>query len=215
MTRRCTLLLALAAGLLAGARPAVAQAGADTSQVARAADSITPDDIRSGIAVIADDSMLGRATPSSQLEATAAWVASRFAEAGLRPGGDSGTWYQRYAIRRLRVDSTSFVMVLGRGAHGHWRLGREAAAIFGEPPAAPLTAPIVLIVGIPADTARPFGGVPMAGTIVVQVLDTSRIGNDLVPLVTRGVAEGVKAWIFVSNRSRAEFTPAAASALAP
>ena len=215
MTRRCTLLLALAAGLLAGARPAVAQAGADTSQVARAADSITPDDIRSGIAVIADDSMLGRATPSPQLEATAAWVASRFAEAGLRPGGDSGTWYQRYAIRRLRVDSTSFVMVLGRGAHGHWRLGREAAAIFGEPPAAPLTAPIVLIVGIPADTAHPFGGVPMAGTIVVQVLDTSRIGNDLVPLVTRGVAEGVKAWIFVSNRSRAEFTPVAASALAP
>ena len=215
MMHRAALLLALGAGLLAGAPPAAAQAAGDTSQVARAAASITPDDVARGIAVIADDSMLGRATPSPQLEEVAAWVAGQFAQAGLRPGGDGGTWIQRYGIQRLRVDSESFVMAMGRGAHGHWLLGREAALVFGEPPAAPLTAPIVLLVGVPADTARPFGDVPMAGTIVVQVLDTSKIGNNLVPLVTRGVAEGVKAWIFVSNRGRAEFAPMAATALRP
>ncbi len=94
--------------------------------------SITAADVRSRIAVIADDSMLGRATPSPQLEEVAAWVADQFRQAGLEPGGDSGTFIQRYGLRRLRVDSSSFVMAMGRGAHGHWLLGREAAVVFGQ-----------------------------------------------------------------------------------
>ena len=215
--RRSVRLLLAAATVLCGAPRLAAQvgAGADTSRLARAVAAITAADVRSRIAVIADDSMLGRATPSPQLEEVAAWVADQFRQAGLEPGGDSGTFIQRYGLRRLRVDSSSFVMAMGRGAHGHWLLGREAAVIHGQPPAAPLTAPIVLVAGIPSDTARPFGDVPMNGAIVVQVLDTSQIGNNLVPLVTRGVAQGVKAWIFVSNRSRAEFAGMAAGALSP
>ncbi len=171
--------------------------------------------MRQGIGIIADDSMLGRATPSPQLEEVAAWVADQFRQDSLKPGGDSGTFIQRYGIRRLRVDSTSFVMAMGHGAHGHWLLGHDAAILFGQPPAAPLTAPVVLVAGIPTDTTRPFGEVPMRGTIVLQVLDTSRIGNNLVPLVTRGVVEGVKAWIFVSNRSAPQFAALARRALQP
>jgi hypothetical protein len=217
MTRRSAIFLPAAAVLLAGAAPLAAQTSsrADAARWRRAAESITGTDVRQHLSVIADDSMLGRATPSPQLEAVAAWVAGQFRQDGLKPGGDSGTYLQRYGIRRMRVDSTSFVMAMGRGAHGHWLLGREAALVFGQPPAEPLTAPIVLLAGIPADTAHPFGTVPMNGTIVLQVLDTSRIGNNLVPLVTRGVNEGVKAWIFVSNRSAAQFAPFAAGALRP
>jgi len=217
MAHRSAFLLLTSAALLAGAPPLLAQARspADSARIQRAAASITETDVRNGIGIIADDSMLGRATPSPQLEEVAAWVAGQFRQDGLKPGGDSGTFFQRYAIRRLRVDSTSFVMAMGRGAHGHWLLGREAAIFFGQPPAAPLTAPIVLLAGIPTDTARPFGDVPMNGTIVLQVLDTSRIGNNLVPLVFRGVAEGVKAWIFVTNRSAQPFAFRAQGALRP
>ena len=216
MDRPAILALAGAAWLLA-ATPLPAQTGSrrDTSGIARAARSITDADVHDRLAIISDDSMLGRATPSPQLEEVAAWVAGQFRQAGLRPGGDSGTFLQRYGIRRLRVDSTSYVMAMGRGAHGHWLLGREAGLLFGQPPAAPLTAPIVLLAGIPADTARPFGDVPMRGTIVLHVLDTASIGNNLVPLVTRGVALGVQAWIFVSNRSAPEFDGLAAGALRP
>ena len=217
MTHRFTVLLLAGAGLLAGASPLAAQADSrrDAARIRRAAESITEADVRQRIGIIADDSMLGRATPSPQLEEVAAWIADQFRQAGLKPGGDSGTFIQRYGIRRLRMDSGSFVMVMGRGAHGHWRLGREAVLFFGQPPAAPVTAPVVLVAGIPADTARPFGDVPMNGTIVLQVLDAARIGNNLVPLVFRGVAEGVKAWIFVSNRNVAQFTSVARTALQP
>jgi len=218
MTRRTARLLVAAALAAAAPLPPLAAqspAARDAAGIRRAAESITAADIRRRIGIIADDSMLGRATPSPQLEEVAAWVAGEFARAGLAPAGDSGGFLQRYGIRRLRVDSSSFVMAMGHGAHGHWLLGREAAKVFGRPPAAPLTAPVVLVAGIPADTVRPFGAVPMAGTIVVQVLDTSRINNGLVPLVTAGVAAGVKAWIFVSNRSAREFEAMAHGALMP
>ncbi len=217
MTHRSAVLLLAGAVLLAGAPPLLAQATSrrDAAAIRRAAESITESDVRQRIGIIADDSMLGRATPSPQLEEVAAWVADQFRQAGLAPGGDSGSFIQRYGIRRLWVDSTSFVMAMGRGAHGHWLLGRESALLFGDPPAEPITAPIVLMAGLPADTARPFGDVPMRGTIVLQVLDTSRITNNLLPLLTRGVAAGVKAWIFVSNRNVAQFTVFAGGSLRP
>ena len=217
MTHRAARLVLAAALAAAPHAPLAAQiaGGRDAARIRRAAESITAVDVRRRIGIIADDSMLGRATPSPQLEEVASWVASEFAAAGLAPGGDSGAFIQRYGIRRLRVDSTSFVMAMGHGAHGHWLLGRESAIIYGQPPAAPLTAPVVLVAGIPADTARPFGDVPMSGTIVLQVLDTSKINNSLVPLVTTGVAAGVKAWIFVSNRTARDFAPMAQGALAP
>ena len=216
MIRRTARLLAVLASAAAPLAPLAAQApGADAAAARRAAESITAADVRARIGVIADDSMLGRATPSPQLEEVAAWVAGEFRSFGLRPGGDSGTFLQRYPIRRLRVDTSSFVMAMGHGAHGHWLLGREAAILFGQPPAAPLTAPVVLVAGVPTDTTRPFGDVAMRNTIVVHVLDTARIGNNLVPLVTAGVAAGVKAWIFVSNRAAADFAGLAQGALAP
>ncbi len=208
MDRR-TVHLLLAAAVAAPAAKLAAQVPAQ-----RAAAGITAEDVRRRIAVIADDSMLGRATPSPQLEEVATWVAGQFRSFGLAPAGDGATFIQRYAIRRLRMDTASFVGLAGRGAAGHWGLGRDAVLLFGQPPA-PLTAPAVLLVGLPTDTARPFGDVPMAGTIVVQVLDTGLIGNRLVPLVTRGVAAGVRGWIFVSNRDARQFGAMAAGALRP
>ena len=54
--------------------------------------------IRRHVNVIADDSMLGRNTPSRGLELTAAYVAAQFKRLGLKPGGDSGMFIQRYPI---------------------------------------------------------------------------------------------------------------------
>ena len=199
---------------LAAAGPLTAQSRGDEA-ARRAADSIVAADVVSRIAVIADDSMLGRATPSPQLDETAAWVAAQFRSFGLAPGGDSGTYIQRYAIRRVRMDTTSFVMAMGRGAHGHWRIGREAMLEYGRPPSHPVTGPVVLVAGIPADTARPFGDVPLAGAIVIQVARSRMLNETILPVIGKAAALGARAWIMVTDVPAGMFALMAANSVRP
>lgn len=67
---------------------------------ARGEEAITDALIRRHVGVIADDSMLGRNTPSRGLELTAAYVGSQFKRLGLKPGGDSDTYIQRYPLSK-------------------------------------------------------------------------------------------------------------------
>ena len=62
----------------------------------RAAATIRPEDIRSDIAFLASDELAGRDTPSPGLEAAAEYLVDRLVEAGLDPGGDDGTFIQRF-----------------------------------------------------------------------------------------------------------------------
>ena len=75
--------------------------------VVAAAASIEPDDYLRKLGVIAHDSMGGRDTPSPGLEMTAAWIASEFERVGLIPGGDDGSYVQRYPIETVRPDLVS------------------------------------------------------------------------------------------------------------
>src|SRR2546422_10583391 len=75
------------------------------ASVERAASSLRADDIRRRIGLLADDSMRGRSTPSPELEKAASWIAAEFRRFGLRPGGDSGTYLQRYPIVRKALDT--------------------------------------------------------------------------------------------------------------
>jgi hypothetical protein len=60
--------------------------------------TITEALIRRHVNVIADDSMLGRNTPSRGLDLTAAYIAAQFKRLELKPGGDSGSFIQRYPL---------------------------------------------------------------------------------------------------------------------
>ena len=201
--------------LAAAAAPARSQTVPSPAAARAAAESIAAADVRDRIAVIADDSMLGRATPSAGLDKTAASVADAFRGFGLAPAGDSGTFIQRYTIRLAQVDTTSFVMAMGHGAHGHWALGRDAALLFGQPPAQPVTGPVVLVAGVPADTARAFGDVPLAGAIVVQVAPARRLDNDLLPVIQKAAAGGARAWIVVTALPRSMFAGMARNSVEP
>ncbi len=181
----------------------------------RAAVTITGQGIRDRLAVIADDSMLGRATPSPQLEEVAAWVASQFRLAGLAPGGDSGSFIQRYAIRRLAIDTASFIAVAAPGLETRWRLGRDAALVFGDPPAEPLSGPVVFVSGVPTDSAKPFGDVPLKDAIVVQLAHVTQFNSSLLPLITRAVQGGARAWIGIADAPSTMFDALASSSLAP
>lgn len=183
-----------------------ARAGEPAAAVRRAVETITPADVQRRIGILADDSMRGRLTPSPQLEQVAAYIAGEFRRLGLRPGGDHGTFQQRYLIRRTQIDTASFAMAMGRGAHGHWILGRDAALVAGAIPAAPITGPAVLVVGAPADTARPFGDVSLTGAIVLHVRSVSQIRpQTMLPLLAKAAAAGARGWIIVSDRSAQSF----------
>ena len=102
---------------------------------ARGAASISSADVQRRIGIIADDSMLGRATPSPQLDAVAAYVAGEFRRFGLKPGGDSGTYFQHYPLEVLRFDpESSSIRITGR-APATWRAGQDVLLVEGQPPA--------------------------------------------------------------------------------
>src|SRR5687768_4640662 len=73
--------------------------------VSRGEGAITEDLIRRHVNVIAADSMLGRNTPSRGLDMTASYIAAQFKRLGLKPGGDSGTYIQRYPIAKAAAGS--------------------------------------------------------------------------------------------------------------
>src|SRR2546422_879765 len=106
MRYRLALLLSVLSGTAAAQRQGPA---------ARGAGSIVATDVQRRIGIIADDSMLGRATPSPQLDAVAAYVAGEFRRFGLKPGGDSGTYFQHYPLEVLRFDPDSAtIRITGR-----------------------------------------------------------------------------------------------------
>jgi len=85
--------------------PAAAQDGSGTGPEARrAAATITPRTVAERIRVLAADSLRGRDTPSPGLDAAARYVAGSYRELGLRPGGEEGTYYQRYPFLRRALD---------------------------------------------------------------------------------------------------------------
>ena len=63
--------------------------------VQQAAQSITQNDVRRRVGIIADDSMRGRDTPSPELDDVAEYIAGEYRRFGLRPAGDANGYLQR------------------------------------------------------------------------------------------------------------------------
>lgn len=127
--------------------PVAAQDGA----AARAAETITESDVLRRIHLIAHDSMGGRWTPSRGLDLTAAYVAEEFRRFGLRPGGDSGSFLQRYPIlQEVVAADRSSLGFSGPGVELALDFATEAALIRGRGTA---SGPVMLAGGMP-DPAR-------------------------------------------------------------
>ena len=135
----------LLAGLVLATGPLAAQTRAPANAGVA---SITPADVARRIGIIADDSMLGRDTPSRGLELTAQYVADQFRAFGLRPAGDSGTFLQRYPITRRRFAAeSSRVTLKAGGIQAEARFDRSARYLQGAVSGQPATGPVVLVGG--------------------------------------------------------------------
>ncbi|MES2521604.1 MAG: M28 family peptidase [Gemmatimonadota bacterium] len=99
---------------------AVAQPAADARlrQAQAAAERIRGDDIRRDVSVLASDANMGRRTPfpgqgSPGYDSAAHYVARFLQRAGVKPMGDSGTYFQHYTVTRSTLDTTKVAAAIG------------------------------------------------------------------------------------------------------
>jgi hypothetical protein len=101
----------LRAGLILAGAAALSGAGA------QAADRAPDAETRAWWALteeLSSDAMEGRDTGSPGYDRAAAVVAKRFAEAGLQPAGENGSWFQSIPFEDLRLDEAASRFSIGR-----------------------------------------------------------------------------------------------------
>src|SRR5215831_10743597 len=73
--------------------------------------SITPESLRTWLTYLASDDLEGRATFSEGLGLAAAYIADQLKEAGVKPGGDHGSYFQRVEVLGIKSTNRSTVTV--------------------------------------------------------------------------------------------------------
>ncbi len=97
-------------------RNASAKANSASQLAARAredANNITAAQLKNYLSFIASDEMEGRDTPSRGLDTTAKFIALNLTRWGFKPAGDGGTYFQRIALRRTKIDPATTRMEFG------------------------------------------------------------------------------------------------------
>jgi hypothetical protein len=198
-------LTAAIAALLVVTTRLAAQAPEPAGRSAHAAETITAGDVAHRVGIIAHDSMLGRDTPSRGLELTAQYVADQFRQFGLKPGGEDGTWFQRYPITRRRLDlAKSNVMLEVGGVSITAPFDRAARYVSGDIPGKSVSGPAVLVGG--KMTPEAVSGMNLQDKVVLYVHDYGK----RVPLNAAQVARAIRlsrprAIVAISNVDSAEF----------
>jgi hypothetical protein len=189
------LLLLLAAPLSAQQEP---------KPVRDAAATITAADVERRLWIIAHDSMGGRDTPSEGLNKTAQYVADEFRRFGLKPGGENGTYFQRYAIERKKFEvAGSQIMLHGPSAHTMGDFTKDAMFMSGAVPAAAVEGDVVVMgSGIAPDQVD---AAALRGKVVLVVVDYTKPQPQTARRLIRAIATSAAAVIQVSNRDSTQF----------
>jgi peptidase M28-like protein len=207
---RLRLILAAASAIFA----LVAPAGAQSKDVKKAAGTITKADVARRVAIIADDSMMGRDTPSPGLEMTARYIAAEFKRFGLRPGGDSGTWFQRLPLVQKQLlaaqSYVEFTQIDGQGtiilpystSVRHWA---------GEGTGVPVQGGIVLVGG-KFDVAELPPDSVFKDRFFVWIADTATLQKAAFGVVTKMRQSGARGIIVINDRDTAAVAREAAAA---
>jgi hypothetical protein len=204
--------------------------------VRAAAEAISAEQLAWDLAAIAADENGGRNTPSPGFDAAADYIAARLARAGLKPGGDEGTFRQHYDLRESRVDTAgAAIEIAGR----RFAFARDfavrslATSIGGDLP--------VVYVGhgwvIPDRKIDAYAGVDVRGKLVlahgpralprgVEVQQIGRVNVGAETPFAAAAARGAAGLLFITqaaelvrwdavktaNTSRRELEPAVPSA---
>jgi peptidase M28-like protein len=184
-----------------------ASVSAQTAGPSRAAATITAADVAHRIGIIADDSMMGRDTPSRGLDMTAQYVADQFQAFGLQPGGHDGGWFQRYPITRRRLDLAHSRVVFAAGSRAD-SVSFNSAVRFdgGAVPEKTVSATAVLVGG--AHTAESAERAGVRDKVVLYV-PAGGTGTGTIHQVIRVLyLAGPKALVILSDADSATFRAA-------
>src|SRR6266542_2388206 len=88
--------------------------GAGSGQLAHALDQFEVSPFRAHMTFLADDRLEGRGTGTRGHEIAALYVATHFQAYGLKPAGDSGSYFQRVPLREITVVPEQCELVLAR-----------------------------------------------------------------------------------------------------
>jgi len=89
------------------------EAGPPAPDKSGAIDAVTKGGIEAHLSYLADDAREGRMAGEPGYNEAAQYVADRFAELGLEPGGDDG-WFQRVPLISYRIDQESTTLIAHR-----------------------------------------------------------------------------------------------------
>ncbi|RZA27578.1 MAG: aminopeptidase, partial [Lysobacteraceae bacterium] len=170
MHRQLLLLLALA--VLCACKPPAGPGPSDAPAVASAPASAAATRIEADVRTLADDRMEGRDTGTRGYDLAAEYVARRYAEIGLAPAGDDGTFFQHVPLLKAVREREGAAFSIQRG-------GRTTSLAFLDQflpgvnynaPTHTLTAPAVFVgqaVRAPELGQDDFAGVDVRGKIAV------------------------------------------------
>jgi Zn-dependent M28 family amino/carboxypeptidase len=156
----------LACALVISATPALAQPPALPAAVRAAAEAISQEQVAWDLAYLASDELGGRNTPSPGFDAAADYISARLARAGLKPGGDNGTFRQHYDLHETRVDTNAASLEI---AGQRFAFGRDFAM---RTLAGPLNGEFPVVYAghgwvIPDRKIDPYAGVDVRGKLVL------------------------------------------------
>ncbi|MEM8827068.1 MAG: peptidase M28, partial [Pseudomonadota bacterium] len=105
----------MTAALLAACAPAGpdTQTGAGADGEAALAAGLSEDRLKANVQTLSSDEFEGRAPITAGEEKTIAFLAEKFAAAGLQPGND-GDWYQKVPLVEVSVDEDSADLTFAR-----------------------------------------------------------------------------------------------------
>jgi Zn-dependent M28 family amino/carboxypeptidase len=136
-------------------------------------DYITQADIKAHMFFLASDEMAGRDAASSQAQITADYIASEFLRMGLKPIGDSGTYFQNFdmVIGPLDRENTSLQAKIG-GIKKTYQMGHDFNYTRQSVSPTNVTAPVVFAgygVNAPEYGYNDFAGIDVRGKIVMAL----------------------------------------------
>jgi len=184
--------------MLASVLAATPLAAQTTPSAPQGAASITATDVARRVGIIADDSMMGRDTPSRGLDLTAQYVADQFRRFGLKSS------FQRYPITRRRLEPAhSRVIFAARGRPDTASFKTAARYGNGVVPEKPVRAGAVLVGG--PHTAESVGEMHVRDKVVLFV-PPARANPAGYQQVLRVLSlAGPKALVFLSDADSASF----------
>jgi hypothetical protein len=186
---------------------------ATTSELFGNVEAITAAQLKEWLYVVASDEMEGRDTPSRGLDLAAKFIADHLSRWGVKPGGDDGTYFQKFAMISRHVEpELTIASVNGRG----FKLGEDFIA---EPLQGQASGRIVYVghgYMIKSKDIDAYQGVDVKGKIMLAVegyprgvsfqdLNGKKAGDDYDTPETYARAHGARGIIYIPTTSTITF----------